>query len=305
MRSLPPGALGLLLMPLLLSGCQSTSPMESIPATPAATPTPAPSSASPSPSAATSLSAPDGYPAAGSGWDVVAVRSDDSLVLRDRPGADGTELGRLPYDAAGLVATGESAEVGSAPWWQVRTELGQGWVNARYLTAQVGDSDFQQDPRVRARIDEFSALVLRGGDLTPVASRYGLTVHSFAPVVSFPHERLPTALRSTQQHPFGNPECGSEEGPPPPECWRTLAEVAETCAEGAGEPLATWAYDRPVVGSTGFHPRDYRPPAELVNHHYAAALINADGPWRACYFYFAYEQGRPVLAGFAFDAPGI
>ena len=273
----------------------SVPPATAAPVAPSAPSSGASSSPSTSPAA---ISPPER-----SSWDVVLVPEDDTLALREAPGADAPRITGLPPDAGRLTATGRSARVGSSDWWEISSDVGRGWVNARYLTAHVTDDEFAGDERVRARTDEFTEIVEASGDLTPVVSRRGLHAAKFSPVMPFAAQDLPTALDDDEEQAFGGPECSPEE------CGSTFREFAQICAENAQDPLTSWTYDRPVGGTSALHAVEYQPPAELVNYHYLAALTpidaTSDHPWTACYWFFAYEQDRPVVVGLTFDAPGI
>lgn len=65
---------------------------------------------------------------------VVGVAPNDRLNVRAAPNTRARIVGRLRYDARGVVATGRTARVGQGLWAEITYGRVRGWVNARFLT---------------------------------------------------------------------------------------------------------------------------------------------------------------------------
>ena len=86
------------------------------------------------PPAATLLGPPE------RGWGVVLIDPliDDSLNLREWPGADAPILATLHRTQSGLRPTGRVSPVTGRPWYEVTAHAGiTGWVHGRYVTPLV------------------------------------------------------------------------------------------------------------------------------------------------------------------------
>jgi hypothetical protein len=124
-------------------------------APPVATPT---ISALPSPTIAPS---PTAAPVTGPvTYQVAFVADDDVLNVRRQPNWESAVVGELAPDASGILVIdeGQSAQ-GNFPWLPVETEVGQGWVNSRYLTESVSPEAFCGDAEVTALLERFRRAV--------------------------------------------------------------------------------------------------------------------------------------------------
>jgi hypothetical protein len=65
---------------------------------------------------------------------VIGVAPDDTLALRERPGANERQLGALPHDTRGVKALGSVCRVGSATWFRVALGDAEGWANGAFLS---------------------------------------------------------------------------------------------------------------------------------------------------------------------------
>ncbi|MDH3293960.1 MAG: SH3 domain-containing protein [Acidimicrobiia bacterium] len=83
----------------------------------------------------------DGFAAAGDLFGVVGVAHDDVLNVRAIPDASADIITALAPTATGIVATGEGRLLPSSIWYQVDTDAGLGWVNARYVAFIAGTDD--------------------------------------------------------------------------------------------------------------------------------------------------------------------
>jgi hypothetical protein len=77
---------------------------------------------------------PSATPAhASSTFRVNGVASDDVLNMRAEPSGDSSKVVAIPFDAEGIVATGEQRMTGRTAWVPVRWGGHEGWVAARYI----------------------------------------------------------------------------------------------------------------------------------------------------------------------------
>jgi len=82
----------------------------------------------------------DGFASAGDLFGVVGVAHDDVLNVREAPDAGSTIIETLDPTEMGVEATGEGRLLPSTIWYQVDTDSGVGWVNARFV-AFIGGTD--------------------------------------------------------------------------------------------------------------------------------------------------------------------
>jgi hypothetical protein len=115
----------------------------------------------PSPTAAGPTASPTPGPEL---YSVAFVLSDDVLNVRSEPGVDSPKLGSLAPNDRDVEITGEGQVVDPSLWVPIQADGLSGWVNSRFLTAQVKTEDFCQDPRVQAIVDNLRATIqLRDG----------------------------------------------------------------------------------------------------------------------------------------------
>lgn len=93
-------------------------------------------------------------------------------------------------------------------------------------------------------------------------------------MLTFPPEELPSLLRSDEEQGFDNPACY--------DCGCTVRRLVRRCARKVDDPSAEWRHDGPVGGTSGHPTEEYRPPAELSNHHYVATSAPTGNPSGAC-----------------------
>ena len=98
---------------------------------------------------------------------VVWVEAEETLVVTKPAGISGTAVDELAHGQRGIQLTGGSTQLGSSTWVEIYVPGGGiGWVNAWYLTENVSTSDFCQDTRVNALLEDFKqALVDEDGEL--------------------------------------------------------------------------------------------------------------------------------------------
>ncbi|HUE45449.1 MAG TPA: SH3 domain-containing protein [Aestuariivirgaceae bacterium] len=102
-------------------------------------------------------------------YHVVDVAADDTLNVREQPGADADVIGAFAPHADDIVITGSVMEVEGSWWWEVAFVdgyLDKGWVNGRFLEPadqQARDSDY---PLVCSGTEPFWSLALDEGQAT-------------------------------------------------------------------------------------------------------------------------------------------
>jgi hypothetical protein len=140
-----------------------------LPASPTQPPPPSPSPIVPPPAAPTVIFITPANPlqpalpptasvpptAANPAYAVVLVEENDNLNVRKEPGANGSIVDRLPFDATGILPTGKQSPVGDQRWVEIQhPDGGSGWVNALYLTEYIPRDIFCSDPRPTALLGE-------------------------------------------------------------------------------------------------------------------------------------------------------
>lgn len=66
-------------------------------------------------------------------YEVVNVRSDDTLAVREGPGVKYHKIAELAYNASGIHITGPASQVGASKWVPIQYSQHNGWVNQRFL----------------------------------------------------------------------------------------------------------------------------------------------------------------------------
>jgi hypothetical protein len=64
---------------------------------------------------------------------VVRVAPDDVLWVREGPGADSKQVGKLSFDARDIAATGRVCRAGEALWFEVSSGATRGFANGSFL----------------------------------------------------------------------------------------------------------------------------------------------------------------------------
>lgn len=72
---------------------------------------------------------------------MIGVAPDDTLALRERPGASERQIGALPHDTRGVKALGPVCRVGSATWFRVALGDADGWANGAFLVPATKPAD--------------------------------------------------------------------------------------------------------------------------------------------------------------------
>jgi hypothetical protein len=111
---------------------------------------------------------------------VVGIPEGEALILRNPAGIGGSIVEELAYDARGITATGNAANLGSSIWMEIQTPGGsRGWVNSMSMTEDVSQEQFCQDARALMILDSFlHSIQTQNGDLLSqiVNPRRGLII---------------------------------------------------------------------------------------------------------------------------------
>lgn len=136
-------------------------------------PTPGQASASPVPQTPTQPSVTPGQPTltpaatsvssavSSTVYGVILIDNKGSLNIRQKPGQENKQIGTLPYNATGIVLTGNETRVKEEHWVEIQRPGGNGWVNAFYLTQIISPSAFCSDPQVPALLGKFKDAILK------------------------------------------------------------------------------------------------------------------------------------------------
>lgn len=90
------------------------------------------------PLAASELSTETGFCGQDGVYEVVRVRSDDDLAVREGPGVQYKKITTLAYNASGIQITGSITTIGKSKWAPIRYNNYTGWVNYSYLACFMG-----------------------------------------------------------------------------------------------------------------------------------------------------------------------
>ncbi|MCC6499963.1 MAG: SH3 domain-containing protein [Anaerolineales bacterium] len=109
---------------------------------------------------------------------VILVSANDVLNIRSGAGTGFSIVGALSPSATGVIRTGPEANAGGNRWVEIQNPSGgTGWVNAKFLTEQVGSSIFCSDTRVNDLLNDLrSAMLNSSGELLAslVSPEHGL-----------------------------------------------------------------------------------------------------------------------------------
>ena len=111
---------------------------------------------------------------------VVGILEGEVLALRNPAGITGSIIKELTYDARGITATGNVANLGTSIWMEILTSDGsRGWVNSLNMTEDVSQEQFCQDARALLVLDHsLHSVQNQDGDLLSqiVNPRRGLII---------------------------------------------------------------------------------------------------------------------------------
>ncbi len=94
---------------------------------------------------------------------VIDVPEGDTLNIRAQPDASSQIIGTLRPDADDVIVAGTRMELAGSVWWQIVSDDGLGWVNARYLAPdETPSSDDAMFPLRCAGTEPFWTLSIGG-----------------------------------------------------------------------------------------------------------------------------------------------
>ena len=236
---------------------------------------------------------------------VVLVADDDNLNVRTAPGVDNPIFGKL---APGTVvrSTHNTTLVGNGRWREVETPDGFGWVNERYLAADVDAAAFAADERVGDTLDEMARIMVALSDLTPVVSWRGLYVSHHDDPVRFGNlVRLmtdpTTYLWPSKAFDVNDPDFANEI------TGRTFAEeIAVSFVSAYLDADTVITFNEPIEAGNG-RLAEYAIPFELAGFNYVGVYDPGDNPeyggldWTIWYVSIDNEDGDPVVVGLTLD----
>jgi spore germination protein GerM len=245
----------------------------------------------------------DGVAAADLGK-VVLVASDDVLNVREDPGVTAPIVGALVLGVI-VEKTGLTEVVGSSVWEQIVTPLGDFWVNGRFLGAVVTASDFANDDRVTALLDEFASIIASKGDLRQVTSQRGLYVSHNAAPIRFSPDELNGILTDPTTYKWPSAALGPDQLDEIPA--KTFAEaITDSFLSAYDDPDTELSYNDPIAGGNGRIAAD-AVPFEFRGFNYVGVYDPGDDPqydgldWSTWYVSIDYENGEPVIVGLTVD----
>lgn len=147
-------------------------------------------------------------------YKVVGVAAGDKLALREEPQdggkpTDWKELASIPADAAHVLGTGRSKEVGKQRWSEITLGAVTGWVNARFLAAVDEPADLKDATFNCFGTEPFWGVTLspKASELSNPDSKSKLTVERIQPALArlFPllyrlRDEKGQSLRATITH---------------------------------------------------------------------------------------------------------
>jgi spore germination protein GerM len=235
---------------------------------------------------------------------VVLVASDDTLNVREDPGVEAPVVGILVPGVI-VAKTGLTEVVGSSVWEQIVTPLGDFWVNGRFLGAVVTASDFANDDRVTALLDEFASIIANKGDLRQVTSQRGLYVSHNAAPIRFSPDELNGILTDPTTYKWPSAALGPDQLDEIPA--KTFAEaITDSFLSAYDDPDTELSYNDPIAGGNGRLAADVVP-FEFRGFNYVGVYDPGDDPqyegldWVTWYVSIDYENGQPVIVGLTVD----
>lgn len=141
-------------------------------------------------------------------YQVAFVTNDDTLNVRSGPGVNFAVVGELDPQAAGVQITGDGRMVDGSTWVPVTAGSLRGWVNSRFLTADLPEADFCNDQAVVTLVAELKTAVsnrdntLLGQLIHP---ERGLRLHTYwwNPVVLISGEEIQRLFTSRTTYDWG------------------------------------------------------------------------------------------------------
>lgn len=141
-------------------------------------------------------------------YQVAFVSSDDTLNLRSGPGVDFDVVGELDPHATNVQITGSGQLVAGSTWVPIAAGNLRGWVNSRFLTADVPAGEFCKDEAVIGLVTNLqTAVANRDNALLAqlIHPERGLRIHTYwwNPVVLISGEEVQRLFTSRASYEWG------------------------------------------------------------------------------------------------------
>ncbi|MBT8211669.1 MAG: hypothetical protein KJN71_00855, partial [Acidimicrobiia bacterium] len=127
---------------------------------------------------------------------VVVATGADRIPVREEPGDKHDVIHYLEPGERNLYATGRRAQFAGEMWTEIETDEGDGWVQATFLTRQVGDLRFANAGEPEELLKVLHTVLEANGNLGLVAGDRGLAVAHFAPPETFETDDLDGVMTS-------------------------------------------------------------------------------------------------------------
>ncbi|MCJ7725419.1 MAG: GerMN domain-containing protein [Acidimicrobiia bacterium] len=240
---------------------------------------------------------------------VVLTSETDAVAVRLNPGTDAPVVGALEPGVV-VMRSGLTEIADSSSWVQIGTPMGALWVDGRFLGADVGNVDFENDERVADLLSEFAATIERRGDLRPLVSARGLYLAYNADPILFTPSELEGILEdpTTYQWPSHliSPDDPAAANLPA----RSFAvQIGDSFTAAFGDPASSFEHNEWIDAAEQGIPEAAIPiPFELRSFNYIAVHNNGDDPdreainWITWYVSIDYEGGEPRVVAMTFDA---
>lgn len=285
--------LRLLAVVVALAACGTSAGSDSQPTTAPST-APAPPSLAPTTAPSTTSTPSSTVPEAPPTFSVVLVEADDVLNVRVDPNAGSDIVATLPFDATGILLTGDEQPTDGGLWRELVEP--QGWVNSFYLTGERAS-----DETILSAVADFAAALEASADLRPVVDDRGLFVISFDQPKRFAGLDLAVVMDDETLYSWGSPGCGVGE------C-TTEATFADAVAGGFlgvyDDTDVVFSLNEPISAPNGRLPEAAIPDI-FSNFGYVAIHDPGDDPafdgidWTTWYVFVDGSSNRVV--GLALD----
>lgn len=229
---------------------------------------------------------------------VVWVGADEALKVRETAGITGTVVAELFPTQIGLERTGNTTQLGSSTWIEVRTPSGQaGWVRSWNVTEYVPEDNFCRDGRVLELLEGLEGAVADGDGQALeeiISPNRGLVVRldPWNPEVLIDQDEAARVFTDPTARDWGTRFAGE-----------TLIRgtFAELVAASLIQTLAEG--DAPRCNELALGPQGTERswPIEYANINFYSFLLGPDvtgnpNDWRTWVVGVEYVDGRPYLA---------
>ncbi len=225
------------------------------------------------------------------------------LNVRAGPGIEFGVVDTLAPTARDVPTTGRFAIVAGSKWIELDGGTNVGWANGFFLTPQMDGAEFADDERVPDLLDDLSAVMASGGDLTTVSSRRGLFMARLKPPERWEPSELAGVLSDPTPLEWPGTGCSPEECPK-----LTFAEaVADSFVSTYDDPDRRALPNGHLSGGNGILESEIVP-TEFANFNWMVVHDPGDDPdyggldWETWYVMVDYEDGRPVVVGMVYNA---